>query len=193
MENQPENLSLLEQHIFQQNQRLIDLSSRLKKFCDDANNAIYDAEEKSEEKITTIKWAIVGVTICAVFFGGGGYFVGRAADTISISNSKADLKEANDRASAAVEASKAAAADYEKRLVDEVQKIQLSRGWLATDEGKLAKKFFDSGWGTKVAKCTDENWAIEEGKNKAGKLVKECVLKWSPLFSAAQRTGWEIP
>ena len=51
MEKPPENLSLLEQHLFQQNQRLIEVSGRLKKFCDDANNAIYDAEEKSEEKI----------------------------------------------------------------------------------------------------------------------------------------------
>ena len=188
-----ENLSLLDQHIFQQNQRIIELSDNLKKFCDAGQRAIYDAEEKSEEKNYLIKWSVIGVAVCAVIFGGGGYLVGRATDTISISNAKAELKEANDRASAAVEASKAAAADFEKRLTDETQKIRIAGGWAATDQGRLAKKFFDSGWGIKVATCRDGNWAIEEGKNEDGKLVKQCVLKSSSLFGKDPRTGWEIP
>ena len=193
MEKPPENLSLLEQHIFQQNQRLIELSGRLKKFCDDANNAIYDAEEKSEEKITTIKWATIGVVICAIFFGGGGYLIGQAVNTISISNAKSDLKEANERASAAVDASKIAAADFEKRLSDEVRKISEAGGWATTAQGRLAKRFFDSGWGVKVATCKDANWNIEKVKKENGEIATLCILKPASLFGKEPRSGWEIP
>lgn len=193
MGNQPENLSLLEQHIFQQNQGILELSGRLKKFCDDANNAIYAAEEKSDEKITIIKWATGGVLICAILFGGAGYFIGKGFDTLSLSSAKSELAEANHRANAAIEESKAAAADFENRLADERKKMQEANGWAASDQGRLAKRFFDSGWGVKAATCKDKNWNIETFKTDAGKVVKQCVLKPSPLFGSDPRTGWEIP
>ncbi len=189
MEKPPENLSLLEQHIFQQNQRLIELSGRLKKFCDDANAAIYDAEEKSEERITTIKWAIFGVVICAIFFGGGGYLVGKASNTIAISNAKAELKEANERASAAVEASKAAAADFEERLADESQKIRAAGGWAASPKGQLAKRFFDGGWGEVAALCQSSAWDIK--KTEKGTF---CVPKRRDILGGdTNQYGWKIP
>lgn len=189
MENPPENLSLLEQHIFQQNQRIIELSDRLKKFCDNANNAIYDAEEKSGERITTIKWAIVGIVTCAIFFGGGGYFIGEASNTFSISSAKAELKEANDRANAAVEASKAAAADFEERLANETQKIRAGGGWAASPTGQLAKRFFDDGWGEVAAKCKSPVWDIK--KTEKGTF---CVPKRRDILGGDEKQyGWKIP
>ena len=184
-----ENLSLLDQHIFQQNQRIIELSDNLKKFCDAGQRAIYDAEEKSEEKNYLIKWSVIGVAVCAVIFGGGGYLVGRATDTISISNAKAELKEANDRASAAVEASKAAAADFEKRLTDETQKIRAGGGWAASPTGQLAKRFFDDGWGEVAAKCKSPVWDIK--KTEKGTF---CVPKRRDILGGdGNQYGWKIP
>lgn len=183
-----ENLTLLEQHIFKQNQSIIELSARLKHFCDSANSAL-DEEEKSEERIKIIKLATAGVVICAAIFGGAGYLVGSASNAIDLTNVKSDLKSAN----AAVEESKTAAADFEKRLAEEKKKIGTAAGWAGTPEGKIAKAFFDSGWGIRAATCNNKNWEIEVIKQANGKTVKQCVLKAAPIFGDAPRTGWEIP
>ena len=70
MNNRPADLTLLEQHIFDQNRRLIEASASLDRFCKAVPSAIEYAEQKAQERNAAIKWASFGVVACAVTFGG---------------------------------------------------------------------------------------------------------------------------
>ena len=76
-----------------------------------------------------------------------------------------------------MDASKIAAADFEKRLSDEVRKISEAGGWATTAQGRLAKRFFDSGWGVKVATCKDANWNIEKVKKEINIKISDKAPK----------------
>ena len=108
--------------------------------------------------------------LIGAFFGVSGYYLGEYS-------AKKKIDEAQAKVTAAEE---------------DVENIRKTAGWAGTKEGKLAKAFFDNGWGEKVATCNSPSWKIENVE-KDGKPYKQCVLKAPPLFGDAPKVGWFIP
>lgn len=189
MKNPPTDMTLLEQHIFQQNQRIIELSRNLKEFCDSGQYAIDNAERKSGERKALVQWSIVGVVICALLFGGTGYLLRFASEQVNLNTAREKVIAANERADAAEASQAAASGDAAKVLTAEIQKIEAASGWAGTPAGRLAKQFFDVGGGEVAAKCKADTWDIV--KNKDGKW---CVPNRRDFFGGdSQKFGWKIP
>lgn len=126
--------------------------------------------------------AVAGVAACALVFGGTGYALRAGADAINLSTARDRVSEANARADAAVAAA-------EEKASDEIDAIRKSSGWIGTAQGRLAKKFFDSGAGDIAAKCDSPDWEITERKGG-----KSCVPKKRDLLGGnAGKDGWKIP
>lgn len=142
------------------------------------------AAENSAAVARAARWAAVCVLVCLVFFGGTGYLLRMAADKVSIAQAAEMVAAANIRADATI-------AESEKNTSEAVLAARESAGWAGTEEGRLAKKFFDSGSGNAVVNCSSETWEIKT--EKAGQ--KWCVPKSRPLFSwnNEQQYGWKIP
>lgn len=142
MNNRPADLTLLEQHIFDQNRRLIEASASLDRFCKAVPSAIEYAEQKAQERNAAIKWASFGVVACAVTFGGAGYLVRMAADAVNISQAKELARAADARADAAIAAADAAtasaASDTDKRIAEAVAAVEAK----SARNAKAAQKFY---------------------------------------------------
>lgn len=140
------------------------------------------AAEKGKAIALAVKWTAAGVLACAVVFGGVGYGIRMLADEANLSIARHNLQVAK----ASSEADIAAA---EKKASDEINAIQKNSGWIGTEEGRLAKKFFDIGAGSIAAKCDSPSWEIVDGKD--GKF---CVPKRRDLFGGdGNKYGWKIP
>lgn len=126
--------------------------------------------------------AAVAMVINAFVFGGTGYALRMAADSINMSTAVAKVSEANERSNTAIAAA-------EKRAFDEIDATRKSNGWLGTDEGRLAMRFFDVGGGFIAAKCNSPVWDIiitEDGKF--------CVPRRRDLMGGDKnKYGWKIP
>lgn len=139
--------------------------------------------------------AVGALAISALIFGGTGYLLRVASDKVNISAAKEFVATANARADAAEAAAKATAAaaiaEAEKNTSAEVLTAHKNAGWAATEEGKLAKKFFDSGAGLAAVKCKGEKWEIKT--DKVGQ--RWCIPKSRPLFGwdNEQEYGWRVP
>ncbi|MDD2742233.1 MAG: hypothetical protein PHV02_08160 [Rhodocyclaceae bacterium] len=114
--------------------------------------------------------SVGAVILIGAFFGVSGYYLGEYS-------AKKKIDEAQAKVTAAEE---------------DVENIRKTAGWAGTKEGKLAKAFFENGWGEKVATCNSPSWKIENVE-KDGKPYKQCVLKAPPLFGDAPKVGWFIP
>lgn len=140
-------------------------------------------------------WATASVLVCAIFFGGTGYLLRMASDKVNITTATEMVADANARTNAAEAAANATAAaaisETEKHTSEEVLAARKNAGWAATEEGKLAKKFFDSGAGVTAMKCKGEKWEI-----KTDKVGQDwCIPKRRPLlgWNNEQEYGWKIP
>jgi len=197
MKNPPAELTLLEQHIYQQNQRIIEMSKNLEAFCTKGQDAIDNAEKKTGERKAFVQWVIIGVVACAGVFGSAGYFIKSGLDAVALSNANDQVKEATDRATAAQKseavATESAAAVAVSHINTSINELKKNSGWSATDQGRLAKKFFDTGYGEAAAKCLGETWTIKTDL----KDVKWCIPTrrgfWDFGEDSEQKFGWKIP
>ncbi len=200
MKQKPDELSLLDQHIFKQNQHIIEMSARLDGFLSKGNSAIEFAEKKASERNNAIQWAIGGVLVCAVIFVPTGYLLRMSSDAVNLSTAKEKVSRANERADAAesklavvsaeaAKATEAAADNLKKQYLAEIEKIRAASGWAGTQQGKLAKKFFESSSGIAAATCNSETWEIVTDKEG-----KWCIPKRRDLIGGDEnKYGWKIP
>lgn len=188
MNKRTDELSLLDQHIFKQNQNIIEMSARLDKFLSKTDSAVEFAEAKASERNNAIKWSVVGVLCCAAIFGVSGYVLRMGADAVSLSNARDSVKEANIQLEVEKKRVDEAIALLEKKSADEVARIRAISGWAGTREGHLAKQFFEVGGGAVAAECKSEVWDIVE--NKEGKW---CFPQRRTLLGDDKRFGWKIP
>lgn len=156
-----------------------------------AQNVAGDAAAAA--KNTAFYRAVAGMAICAVIFGGTGYGIHAGASAVHLSEANEKVREANARAEAAEEvAEKKANARAEAAEEAAEKKIAAGKrqtGWAATEEGQIAKKFFDSKWGIVAATCSAKTWEIIN--NEDGRW---CVPKPKPLLGGdEEKYGWKIP
>jgi hypothetical protein len=181
----PADLTLLEQHIFNQNRRLIEASASLDRFCKAVPSAIEYAEQKAQERNTAIKWAGFGVMICAVFFGGAGYVIRMGADAANISQAKELVIAANARADAAVAAADAAkasaAGDIEKQLAVVAAK--------SAKHANLGQKFYEAD-GEALSKCKSKflQSFVEDGVTYCTPIRPS---KWAALWGDYELPKWK--
>lgn len=126
--------------------------------------------------------ATMAMVVCALVFGGTGYALRMAADSINLSTAIEKVNDANSRADIAIAAAK-------KKAFDEIVETRKTSGWLGTEEGRLAKRFFELGGGVSAAKCNSPVWDIVDTKDG-----KYCVPKRRDLIgSDKDKYGWKIP
>jgi len=126
--------------------------------------------------------ATVALTASALIFGTVGYVFRMGIDAASVAGFKKSAETAIGEALVRAEAA-------EKRSTEEIKAVQAASGWVGTEDGKLAKRFFDAGGGPVAARCANtEAWEIRESKGK-----KWCVPKPSSLFGKVDEGGWRIP
>ncbi|MHB1621039.1 MAG: hypothetical protein ACYCTY_13865 [Sulfuricella sp.] len=138
------------------------------------------------ERSKAIYFATAALAVCALVFGGTGYVICMAADEYKIRTIKKDADTAATEAATLIAAA-------EKKSNAEIETAFKNAGWAGTQEGRLAKKFFDSGAGEIAAKCDSKAWEIIA--NEKGKF---CVPKLRTVtdilgFGDGNKYGWEIP
>lgn len=155
MKNRPADLSLLEQHLFDQNIRLIEASDSLDRFCKAVPSAVLHAERQAAERNAAFKWATVGVLACAVLFGGAGYMIRWAADAVSLSRAHDLINEATAKANAATADAAAVTAtaesDTDQRVAAAIAAVEAK----AAKNAKAAQKFYEAD-GAALAACKSE-------------------------------------
>lgn len=175
------------------------ISELSKKVGGIAQNIAGDAAAAERDKAF---WrAAVGVLACSIIFGGTGYVLRMSAEKLMLVNAAEQIQAANSRADAAVETAtkraEAEIADFRKMAVNEFAAVRKSAGWAGTEEGLLAKQFFDSGAGLIAVKCSSKKWEIINRPKEPGseKIQKWCVPKSRPLFGwdDEEEHGWKIP
>lgn len=133
------------------------------------------AEKVAAERNKFFWLATAGMAVCALIFGGTGFAIRMTAEEIYVRNVK--------------EQAESAIAAAEKNSRDEIEFVRKNSGWIGTDEGRLAKIFFDSGAGLAAATCDSPVWEVTAGKDG-----KYCVPKRRDLFGGDKRKfGWKIP
>ncbi len=133
------------------------------------------ADKVAAERNKYFWLATMGMVVCALVFGGTGYAIRMTADAITVSNAK-------ERAEIAIAAA-------ERKARDEIEIARRNSGWAGTDEGRLAKRFFDSGAGVSAARCDSPVWEVVNASDG-----KYCVPKRRDLFGGdVDKYGWKIP
>jgi hypothetical protein len=138
--------------------------------------------EKASAISTATKWSLTGLLISAITFGGLGYVVRMWADD-------ARLRSANLMVSEAQEKSDQKIASIKQQTREEIELMRKAIGWLGTEKGMLAKRFFDNGGGIHAATCNSPVWQIY--KTKDGNY---CVPDRRKLFGGDTNLyGWKLP
>jgi F0F1-type ATP synthase membrane subunit b/b' len=138
--------------------------------------------EKANAILTATKWSLFGLLISAIIFGGLGYVVRMWADD-------ARLRSANLMVSEAQEKSDQKIASIKQQTREEIELMRKAIGWLGTEKGMLAKRFFDNGGGIHAATCNSPVWQIY--KTKDGNY---CVPDRRKLFGGDTNLyGWKLP
>jgi len=131
--------------------------------------------EKGKAIELATKWAVAGVLVCAVVFGATGYAIRMTFDAAVMRNVK--------------EHAEVMVAEAQRASRDEIEFARRNSGWIGTDEGRLAKRFFDMGAGQIAATCSSPVWEVVDGEGG-----KYCVPKRRELFgSGKEQYGWKIP
>jgi hypothetical protein len=140
------------------------------------------AAEKAHAIALATKWTATGVIACAVVFGGTGYGLRVLTDAANISIARNNVASTNVKAAAAITAA-------EKKSSDEIDATRRNAGWAGTAEGRLAKKFFDSGAGHIAATCDSPVWEVRQGSDG-----KYCIPKRRNMIGGDTAFyGWKIP
>lgn len=136
------------------------------------------AAEKANAISFATRWVTVGVIACSVVFFGLGYGVRMLSDEINLNTAREKVSEAN-----------ALAESAQAKAESDIAAFRQSMGWLGSQEGQLAKRFFDSGAGAIAANCNQPTWEMVQGSDG-----KYCIPKRRDLFGGEkERYGWKIP
>ena len=127
----------------------------------------------ASERNTSLGWAGLAVLGCAIIFGGAGFLIKTASVKLELEEAAKQVELANSNAQIEIDA------------------LRKSAGWLGTDEGRLARDFFESGAGLVAARCEGEKWDIK--KDDAGQ--QWCIPQTRPLlgWKDSKLYGWKIP
>lgn len=138
------------------------------------------AAEKAHAISFAAKWSAAGVIACAIVFGGAGYGIRMLADETNLNIAREKIEVANERTAAA-----------EKQAREDVEAVKKSIGWMGTEQGQLAKRFFATGGGEIAARCDSPVWEIVNGIDG-----KYCIPKRRDLLGLGgdkNKYGWKIP
>lgn len=136
------------------------------------------AAEKSHAISFAAKWTVVGVLSCAIVFGSVGYGTRMLVDEVNINAAREAVAAVNEHAAAT-----------EKQARDDIEAAKKSIGWMGTQQGQLAKRFFDIGGGDIAARCDSPVWEIVNGADG-----KYCIPNRRDLLGGDKnKYGWKIP
>lgn len=138
------------------------------------------AAEKAYAISFAAKWTAAGVIACAIVFGGVGYGIRMLADEIHLNAAREKVVVADERTAAA-----------ERQAREDIEAVKKSIGWMGTEQGQLAKRFFATGGGDIAARCDSPVWEIVNGIDG-----KYCIPKRRDLLSLGEdknKYGWKIP
>jgi len=136
------------------------------------------AAEKSHAISFAAKWTAAGVLSCAIVFGSVGYGTRMLIDEVNINAAREAVAAANEHIAAT-----------EKQAIDDVETAKKSIGWMGTQQGQLAKRFFDIGGGDIAARCDSPVWEIVNGADG-----KYCIPNRRDLLGGDKnKYGWKIP
>lgn len=127
----------------------------------------------ASERNRSLGWAGLAVLGCAMIFGATGFLIKTASVKLQLEEAAKQVELANSNAQIEIDAARK------------------SVGWAGTEEGRLARNFFEKDGGMAVAKCEAANW--ESHENDSGE--KWCYPKSRPLFGIKnyKEYGWKIP
>ena len=135
-----------------------------------AKNIAGDAAASERNK--SLGWAGLAVVTCAILFGGAGFLTKTALVKLQLDGAAKQVELANSNAQI------------------EIDTLKKSVGWLGTDEGRLAKVFFEKGSGLAAARCEGKTW---DKRDLNGEIW--CIPQSRPIFGGedAEVYGWKIP
>lgn len=127
----------------------------------------------ASERNRSLGWAGLAVLGCAMIFGATGFLIKTASVKLELEEAAKQVELANSNAQI------------------EIDGVKKSVGWLGTEEGRLARDFFESGAGLVAARCEGEKWDIK--KDSAGQGW--CIPQARPLlgWKDSKLYGWKIP
>lgn len=138
------------------------------------------AAEKAHAISFAATWTAVGVLVCAMVFGSVGFGIKMLADETNLNTAREKIEVANERTATA-----------EKQAREDIEAVKKSIGWMGTEQGQLAKRFFATGGGEIAAKCDSPVWEIVNGIDG-----KYCIPRRRDLLGLGgdkNKYGWKIP
>ena len=160
---------------------LLSLSEELARIAQNIANSSTQIE-RAKAVSTATKWSITGLLISGITFSVIGYAVRMWADD-------ANLQSANMMVTAIQGKADQRIALIKQQTRDEIDQLKKSIGWAGTEQGMLAKRFFENGGGIDAATCNSPVWKIYQ--TKSGKY---CVPDRRDLFGGNTNLyGWKLP
>lgn len=147
------------------------------------------ATERHTAFVKAVAFAAGGVLFCGILFGGGGFLYAKEAASIRVNAAERDLEDAKSQLEKANKRVDETIAALEKKSAENIAQIRAASGWAGTQQGKLAKMFFESSSGIAAATCNSETWEIVTDKEG-----KWCIPKRRDLIGGDEKKyGWKIP
>lgn len=134
-----------------------------------------------------------GAVICVLVGVMAGYLVRMGTDAANLSTARESVEVANARAEAAeskaekaeVTAQTAATA----RANAAIEAIRSGAKWADSEDGRLAKRFFENGGGKAAATCASEKWDVVKGADG-----KWCIPQRRDIIGGdSEKYGWKLP
>lgn len=134
-----------------------------------------------------------GAVVCVLTGALAGYMVRMGTDEANRSTAQELVTAAGARADAAE--LKAAAAEEtaqtaaNARANAAIEVIRKEAKWASTEDGKLAKNFFEKGGGKGAAMCNQPTWDVVESKSG-----RWCIPQRRDLIGGdSEKYGWKLP
>ena len=134
-----------------------------------------------------------GAVVCVLTGAMAGYMVRMGTDEANRSTAQELVTAASARADAAE--LKAAAAEEtaqtaaNARANEAIEVIRKEAKWASTEDGKLAKRFFEKGGGKGAAMCNQPTWDVVESKSG-----RWCIPQRRDLIGGdSEIYGWKLP
>ncbi|WP_426166316.1 hypothetical protein [Polaromonas sp. DSP2-3-2b2] len=150
------------------------------------------AVERNNSFVKATVFAIAGLLLCGLLFGGAGLLTAKSFASISVNAAERDLAEANLLLQNEKKRIDEKIVELEKKSADEIARNSAAIGWAATPNGRLAKAFFDTGGGAIAATCNAKYLEKEIDSEKR----TWCYAKRHELFGGEDNkltSAWRIP